>query len=441
MSRCIARILVLSVLLLGATGVWAFDPASVYPENGFLFVRVFVKDLLPTGDNWSKDMPEFGRVFDKTTKLLTDKVGFHPMRDIHEVGLFITSEIDFQKRKPNQIAVFVRGAFQPDRLLALLPDLLSGMGPKAQLISIKDVQGRKVVSGPEFQAFFFDNETLLAGTPDVIEAVMAGKLALGKAPDALKNTLTSSRFFLSADAKTLKEKSPKVKRDLERVPPPMRVHLENLLQLVLAYADGRVAVKADFSQAESAAFIASSLDAIKNQGLLECESRLKTLEANLEQMSATELLGEKRSQMLALAAGKDVIANLTSKASGNTFEASFLIPEPVRSLGANPAMVPLIGILSAVAIPNFKRAREKALTTACFANQRILLGALEMYNMDHQDMKTSITDADGAEGSELIKGKYLPSPIKKSDPECEYSSEGDLSAGGKIRCRKHGSLF
>lgn len=442
MIRQIVRVLVLCVLVTVSNRAFAYDPASVYPENGFLFARAVVKDLVPQGDNWSKDLPEFGRIFDKTTKLITEKIGFHPLRDIHEIGLFITSDVDFSIKKPNHVAFFLRGTFQPERLMTVLPELLAGMGPKARQVTVKDVQGRKIISAPEFSAYFADNETLIAGTPDIMEDLISGKVTLGKVPEALKATVATSRFFLSADAKTLKEKSPKIKRDLERVPPSVKVHLESLQQLVLAYTDGRATIKADFNKAESAAFVASSLDAMRNQGLLECESRLKSLEDGLEQMSAAELIGDKRGRMLALAAGKDLISQLTSKASGNSFEATFLIPEPVRSCGAGPAMLPMIGVLSAIAIPNFKKARSNAQMAACYANIRILTAAVEMYNMDHpQQAISKLSDADGLEGGILLKGKYLSAPIQKADPECAYESSGDLTTGGKIRCRKHGSPY
>lgn len=441
MSRSFARFIAVIALLACTGSVWGFDPASVYPENGFLFARVFVKDLLPQGDTWSKDLPEFGRIFEKTTSLASEKLGFNPTRDLHEIGLFITTDVDPSIRKPNHIAFFVRGTFQPDRIMAAVPDLLQGMGPKAQQFAIKDVKGKKVLSGPEFMAYFMDNETLLGGTPDVVEAVLEGKLALGKAPEALKATLTSARFFLSVDAKTLKEKSPKVKRDIEKAPPPVRVHLESLQQIVLSYENGTLRLKADFNQGESAAFVASTLEAFRNQGLLECETRLKNLEDGLEQATAIELLGKRRSQMLAFAAGKDLLKHLVAKADGTSFEASFLVPEVARSFVGNPAMLPMIGVLSAIAVPNFAKARDKARVANCFANQRILLGAIEMYNMDHEKMLTQLSEADAQEGGILLKNQYLREPINKPEPECSYYSEGDLSKNGKISCKKHGSVF
>ncbi len=42
-----------------------------------------------------------------------------------------------------------------------------------------------------------------------------------------------------------------------------------------------------------------------------------------------------------------------------------------------------IGIVAAIAVPNFRRARDRANQRACFANQKTIAGAMEMYNLDN----------------------------------------------------------
>jgi tetratricopeptide (TPR) repeat protein len=72
---------------------------------------------------------------------------------------------------------------------------------------------------------------------------------------------------------------------------------------------------------------------------------------------------------------------------------------------------------------------------ACFSNMRVLQGALEMYNMDHE--KNEMTSLDI---STLVKEKYLKSSPSKPDPDCNYYSTGDLTKNGQIRCKIHGSI-
>ena len=102
-------------------------------------------------------------------------------------------------------------------------------------------------------------------------------------------------------------------------------------------------------------------------------------------------------------------------------------------------VIAIIGILAAIAIPNFRKAREQAREKACYANIRVLLGAIEMYNMDHSSMQTTLGATDyGAAGS-LVSGQYLKSAITPPESNCSYAGT-DLSGSGKISCGPHGTV-
>ena len=68
---------------------------------------------------------------------------------------------------------------------------------------------------------------------------------------------------------------------------------------------------------------------------------------------------------------------------------------------------------------------------ACFSNQRVIQGAVEMYNMDSE------VKMDNLDINLLIKGKYLMQPTKP-ESSCEYSNIGDLSDDGFVFCKYHG---
>lgn len=93
----------------------------------------------------------------------------------------------------------------------------------------------------------------------------------------------------------------------------------------------------------------------------------------------------------------------------------------------------------AVAIPNFRKAREQARHKACYANMRVLLGAVEMYNMDHpEDQMISVLTE--REIGVLIAGKYLKSEISRPEPDCVYGTIGDLTGTGRVCCSVHGTV-
>ncbi|PKL45508.1 MAG: hypothetical protein CVV41_00495 [Candidatus Riflebacteria bacterium HGW-Riflebacteria-1] len=103
-------------------------------------------------------------------------------------------------------------------------------------------------------------------------------------------------------------------------------------------------------------------------------------------------------------------------------------------------IIAIIGILAAIAIPNTSRrgrysgnARQKA----CMANMRVIMGAVEMYNMDSNQMM-HIVDSEALD--RLVQGKYLKSPIIGAEKNCTYSSIGDISQDGQVACSVHGTI-
>lgn len=76
----------------------------------------------------------------------------------------------------------------------------------------------------------------------------------------------------------------------------------------------------------------------------------------------------------------------------------------------------------------------------CDSDQRIIIGAIEMYNMDNNEW---IKHCDDKVIEELINKKYLRSNF--NDPysrysKCKYHNKGDLTNDGVLYCEFHGTL-
>lgn len=85
--------------------------------------------------------------------------------------------------------------------------------------------------------------------------------------------------------------------------------------------------------------------------------------------------------------------------------------------------------------PNFcKRVPRDYYQKQCFSNQRVISGAIDMYNMDHELM---IHEFNEHTYKLLVEEKYLHNI--KDYCECEYLVEGDLAVDGYIYCLNHGS--
>ena len=98
-------------------------------------------------------------------------------------------------------------------------------------------------------------------------------------------------------------------------------------------------------------------------------------------------------------------------------------------------VIAIIGILAAIAIPNFRKARQQARQKACQANMRVLQGAVEMYNMDSNQMISANLDV-----AALSSGKYIKAEPTPPEAGCSYGASGDLAAEGVVMCGIHGSV-
>lgn len=98
-------------------------------------------------------------------------------------------------------------------------------------------------------------------------------------------------------------------------------------------------------------------------------------------------------------------------------------------------VIAIIGILAAMAVPNFKKARDSARQKACYSNIRVIQGAVEMYNMDTSTMMAKTLDV-----NTLVSGHYLKTAPIPPETNCSYSINGDITESGYIKCGLHGDI-
>jgi hypothetical protein len=121
------------------------------------------------------------------------------------------------------------------------------------------------------------------------------------------------------------------------------------------------------------------------------------------------------------------------------YTAFLAVPESIAKANAdvlNPAY------LAVFAAPTFRRARQQARVKACYANQRVLMGAVEMYLMDNSDADKLEFDLETGHINidELVRGRYLKSALIPATSECEYRFLGDPAGDGVPFCVVHGSV-
>lgn len=86
-------------------------------------------------------------------------------------------------------------------------------------------------------------------------------------------------------------------------------------------------------------------------------------------------------------------------------------------------VVAIIGLLAAIAIPNFIKARETAEKNACIANLKQLQGAAQVYAIDT-----------GGAADEAITEAKLVSDYIKSWPKCKGTKYADFAVNADPVC-------
>jgi prepilin-type N-terminal cleavage/methylation domain-containing protein len=90
-------------------------------------------------------------------------------------------------------------------------------------------------------------------------------------------------------------------------------------------------------------------------------------------------------------------------------------------------VVAIIGLLAAIAIPNFVTARQRAQVNTCIANMKQIEGAIETYMLE-----TRTADMPGSVGA-LVTANYI-----RSEPYCPAGAVGSSypipAAGARVVC-------
>lgn len=97
-------------------------------------------------------------------------------------------------------------------------------------------------------------------------------------------------------------------------------------------------------------------------------------------------------------------------------------------------VIAIIGVLAAIAVPNFQAARRRANQRACYANQKTIAGAVEMYNLDFNKNVTSLAGMEGVLESQGYLQQY---PI---DPGGVGGYAMTAETGNGITCTEHGPI-
>lgn len=92
----------------------------------------------------------------------------------------------------------------------------------------------------------------------------------------------------------------------------------------------------------------------------------------------------------------------------------------------------------------YKPVRASGRQKACFSNQRVIEGAIQMYDMDHTNiMRTALPGGDFEElENQLIKEHYLKAHIEGPEEKCSYGYivKDPENYDVVVFCKNHGTI-
>lgn len=100
-------------------------------------------------------------------------------------------------------------------------------------------------------------------------------------------------------------------------------------------------------------------------------------------------------------------------------------------------VIAIIGVLAAIAIPNFNRARKNAKAKACLANMRTIETAVETYNIEH--LEEVMTSEQGGLDLEVLL-PYFGGGRRPRCPEEAFGGEYSFVDLTTVSCAIHSTV-
>ena len=353
---------------------------------------------------------------------------------LEQIGFFVISKpgsnVPQMSGQPGQMRPdsfefvgYIGGNFEPKNIVPLIKEMAEANKESIKIGSIS-VNGKKAQAlfAKDFRLIFYSRKILLLCKESAVNLMENQSITFSKAPSSVEGLMERSDSFLYLG----KEAAIKIISSEERLKVP-GVELVESLSCYLQ--DGLMYGETGFKDEATAQKMMADVEKF-NKDYLEIQTREYEMTKEALKNTSLENFLILIGKLYSSARNKDYINDLNISQKGSSIISSF----PFDGYGKTMFTIAGVGIVAAMAIPNFQKARGSARQKACFSNIRVLTGAMEMYNMDHNTMMHTL-DIDA-----LVKGGYLKSAPTSPEPDCEYYSEGDLTEDGVICCKRHGKL-
>jgi|GEM_PF-5523594 len=406
-----------------------FNPAKLIFKDPAAIVKINLAPLIASSKNtflgpFKKAQTEMYSEIERRTGLLFE-------RDIKEAGLSIGADINFAEKDPNNFLLYVTGNFNSEKIFA---EIEKENNPKLKIEKKGDVKVL-IFEKNNIMCAFLNNEAVVIAPEKIIDDLLAGKFQSYEMADSMKSDYNEAMCYINVFfSKKIKEQ---IEINAGKLPPIVTNYIKNAENVIFLDKFPSMIIKAAFSNASTAEEFKKIIENGKGMAELFLTAKEKEEDEKIKNASTFNLLNpEFLGIKTGIALAKIVLNSIKTTVDKNTAELRFIIPDEYKQFIKPeflPAFVAATGIIAAIAVPNFTRARNKAIEKSCRMNMMTIEGACELYMMENSTPASITTD-------ELVTKKYLKNiPLCPIDKKTNYTIifKNNLT---DVKCENHGLL-
>lgn len=395
-------LLSLTLVLAMATGATMVQAAPLNPE-GYLFFTSGPDGQFTTIPAMFKGSQEIAQAFAEATGLNLEK-------DLKRFGAVFLPGFN--------PVISVEGKFDPARLIAELKK------EKPELkVTVKD--GIHLMSHNKFVISFAADSIIgaLEGDFDLADSAIRKDLQ-----SQLAGFGKTDRFILYlAPAKPMLEQFVGSLEANPQIPPPVLGMVKELKTLTLRISGNELVMDAGLSAAGKGEEVKAMLDGLLSMGKMALEAEEEQVRERMKSAkSAFRLLldDEIHGKMAGIDLAKDLLGRVKHSAKGSVFSLSVRLPDSFQNPQSLMAVVGVVGVAAAIAIPAFVKQRDMAMDSVS-----------EPVMVTDEDSGTDpVVDEDSEAGTPVDEGDFVDDDQNTDDgDDSAYDDDGgaeEKPAGG-----------
>ena len=410
------------------------DYSKLIFKDSPLIIKINLNSILSASQMAESKISALKKAQEEIQAEIEKRTGLVITRDIKELIITAGPAIDLSSRKPNNFLVILTGSFNAEKLIAEL-----SKEKKIKFKSEKKNGRYGLTTDYGVQALFLDDNIFMFGPDEAIESVAGDKFAGAGLSGAAKKYFDESKFFFNLSL-TQKIKDDILKNMKMGVPPIASILLKSLQNMMIFDDYPAMVIRTEFSEKTAADDLKKLIGSFKDMADIMISAKEKEEDQKLSKAGAIELLNPELIGMrAAIGIGKTLLGSLEATSDGGACEIKIKVPEEFQAaikVEHMPILAGATGILAAIAIPNFNKAKHEARKKACIANMRVLEGGSELYMMENGTVQSLTVE-------ELVKGGYIKrAPVCASQKEefSGYKIITDKDGFIDVECPLHGKL-